>query len=37
MYPRYFTSEEFFDEMRKEYYKNPDNTREDAIIMSLEL
>ena len=23
--------------VRKEYYKNPDNTREDAIIMSLEL
>ncbi len=23
--------------IRKEYYKNPDNTREDAIIMSLEL
>lgn len=25
------------DCIRKEYYKNPDNTREDAIIMSLEL
>lgn len=23
--------------IRKEYYKNPDNTREDAVIMSLEL
>ncbi len=25
------------DCIRKEYYKNPDNTREDAIVMSLEL
>ncbi len=25
------------DAVRKEYYKNPDGTREDAIIMSLEL
>lgn len=25
------------DSIRKDYYKNPDNTREDAIMMSLEL
>lgn len=25
------------DSIRKDYYKNPDNTREDAILMSLEL
>lgn len=25
------------DSIRKDYYKNPDNTREDAVMMSLEL
>ena len=25
------------DVVRKDYYKNPDNTREDAIVMSLEI